>query len=334
MNETHAHTPAAPALDDQRHRHHGAGHYQHAGHDPAQFQERFWLTLVLTAPIVVTSEMVMDWFGYSLEFPGIEWVGPVLGSIVFWWGGWPFLEGALDEVHSRQPGMMLLISMAIAAAYAASLVSSLGWFDLQFWWELALLVTIMLLGHWQEMRAVGQARGALTALAELLPDDAERVRADGSVDTVTLGDLAAGDVVLVRSGARVPADGPVLEGEAALDESMITLESRPVAKRPGDRVVAGTVATDSALRSGSTRSATTPRWPAFNTSWPRPSRAAAGPRPWPTASPPCRSMWQRSPAWSRSWPGGPSATSTRRSRAPSPCWSSPARTPSAWRSRS
>ena len=225
-----------------------AGHDKHAGHDPEMFRRRFWVSLVLTIPLVVTSHMVMDWFGYMLEFPGIEWVGPVLGSIVFLWGGWPFLQGGVREVRDRQPGMMLLISMAITVAYVASMATSLGWFDLDFWWELAALVTIMLVGHWQEMKAIGQARGALAALAELIPDDAERVRDDGTVETVRLTDLAVGDVALVRAGGRVPADGEILDGQAELDESMITGESRPVAKAEGDRVVAGTVTTDSSIR--------------------------------------------------------------------------------------
>jgi Cu2+-exporting ATPase len=232
------------------HQGHGGheGHDKHAGHDPEMFRRRFWLSLALTIPLVVTSEMVMDWFGYSLDFRGMAALGPVLGSFVFWWGGWPFLAGGAAEVRDRQPGMMLLISMAIAVAYTASMATSLDWFDLDFWWELAALVTIMLLGHWQEMKAIGQAQGALAALAELLPDDAERVGDDGQVETVAIGDLAPGDVVLVRSGARVPADGAIVEGEAELDESMVTGESRPVAKGPGDRVVAGTVSTDSAIR--------------------------------------------------------------------------------------
>jgi P-type Cu2+ transporter len=225
-----------------------AGHDKHAGHDPEMFRRRFWLSLVATIPLVVTSEMVMDWFGYELDFAGRGALGPILGSFVFWWGGWPFLKGGVDEVRDRQPGMMLLISMAITVAYVASMASSLDWFDLDFWWELAALVTIMLLGHWQEMKAIGQAQGALAALAELLPDDAERVGPGGEVETVSLADLQPGDVVLVRAGARVPADGGIVEGEAELDESMITGESRPVAKAPGDQVVAGTVSTDSAIR--------------------------------------------------------------------------------------
>jgi P-type Cu2+ transporter len=225
-----------------------AGHDKHAGHDPEMFRRRFWLSLLATIPLVVTSEMVMDWFGYELDFAGRGALGPILGSFVFWWGGWPFLKGGVDEVRDRQPGMMLLISMAITVAYTASMASSLDWFDLDFWWELAALVTIMLLGHWQEMKAIGQAQGALAALAELLPDDAERVGPGGEVETVALADLRPGDVVLVRAGARVPADGGIVEGEAELDESMITGESRPVAKAPGDHVVAGTVSTDSAIR--------------------------------------------------------------------------------------
>ncbi|SNT36696.1 Cu2+-exporting ATPase [Asanoa hainanensis] len=224
-----------------------AHHDKHAGHDPEQFRRKFWLSLALTVPIVVTSEMVMDWFGYSLDFPGIDWIGPVLSSVVFLYGGWPFLVGAVREVRDRAPGMMLLIAMAITVAYGASLATAAGAFDLDFWWELAALVTIMLLGHWQEMKAIGQAQGALAALAALLPDDAERIT-DGGVETVPVTALRLDDVVLVRPGGRVPADGRLTEGTAEVDESMITGESRPVPREPGDRVVAGTVVTDSAVR--------------------------------------------------------------------------------------
>jgi len=247
-------TPHEPhtAQHTGHHQHSGhddhAGHNKHAGHDPEMFRRRFWISLILTVPLVVTSHMVMDWFGYTLDFPGIEWVGPVLGSIVFLWAGWPFLQGGVREIRDRQPGMMLLISMAITVAYAASMATSLGWFDLDFWWELAALVTIMLLGHWQEMKAIGQAQNALAALAELIPDEAEVVRGGGVTETVPIDTLAVGDVVLVRAGGRVPVDGEILDGEAELDESMITGESRPVEKREGDRVVAGTVSTDSSLR--------------------------------------------------------------------------------------
>ncbi|MFG1899986.1 heavy metal translocating P-type ATPase [Micromonospora carbonacea] len=247
-HDAHANRTGHPThAERDNHAGHG-GHDKHAGHDPEMFRRRFWACLALTLPIVVTSHMVMDWFGYSLEFPGRALVGPVLGSAVFWWGGWPFLVGAVRELRDRAPGMMLLIAMAISVAYVASLATSAGAFDLDFWWELAALVTIMLLGHWQEMRAIGQARGALAALAALLPDDAERVRPDGGTERVPVAGLRVGDVLLVRPGGRVPADGRVVDGGAELDESMITGESRPVTRSAGDRVVAGTVATDSAIR--------------------------------------------------------------------------------------
>ncbi|MEU6020870.1 copper-translocating P-type ATPase [Micromonospora sp. NPDC047134] len=227
---------------------HRPSHDKHAGHDPEAFRRKFWLSLVLTVPIVVTSHMVMDWFGYELDFPGIGLVGPALGTVVFGYGGWPFLQGAVREIRDRAPGMMLLIAMAISVAYLASLATAVGAFDLDFWWELAALVTIMLLGHWQEMKAIGQARGALSALAALLPDEAERLDPEGRAQPVSVADLRVGDLLLVRPGGRVPADGQVVEGRAEMDESMITGESRPVARATGDRVVAGTVATDASLR--------------------------------------------------------------------------------------
>src|SRR5262245_5186813 len=146
----------APSADPHAHGAHG----DHAGHDPDVFRRKFWLTFLLTVPIVLTSEMVMDWFGYELDFTGRSLVGPVLGSIVFWWGGWPFLSGAIDEARARRPGMMLLIAMAITVVYTASMLTTFEVLDLDFWWELATLVTIMLLGHWQEMKAIGQAQGA------------------------------------------------------------------------------------------------------------------------------------------------------------------------------
>ena len=171
----------------------------------------------------------------------------VLGSAIFVYGGWPFLSGALPEARRRAPGMMILISLAITVAYVASIVSEFTNFDQEFWWELATLIAVMLFGHWQEMRALGQARGALDALAALLPDTAERIT-PGGTETVTVIDLVRGDVVLVRPGGRVPADGSIVDGTADLDESIVTGESRPVTKTTNDRVVAGTVVAGSALR--------------------------------------------------------------------------------------
>lgn len=238
---------ASPGHDETGHGGHG-GHGDHSGHDPAQFRDRFWVTLVLAVPVFLFSEMFQDLLGYTApRFSGSFLIPPVLGIIVFFYGGWPFLKGAIQEARSRQPGMMLLIGLAITVAFGASLATEFGAFDLDFWWELAALIAIMLLGHWQEMKAIGQASNALEALAELLPDEAERVT-DQGVETIRISDLHEGDVVLVRSGGRVPADGHVVEGSADVDESMLTGESRPVSKEPGDRVTAGTVATDSALR--------------------------------------------------------------------------------------
>jgi Cu2+-exporting ATPase len=228
-----------------------AGHGGHADHGDhvAQFRERFWVSLVLTVPVVLYSDM---WERTGLEppsFSGDHWVAPVLGTLVFLYGGPVFLKGGWDELRSRQPGMMLLISMGLLVAFGASVASQLDLIDVELWPELATLVTIMLLGHWQEMKAIGQAQGALAALAELLPDEAERVTQDGAgTEAVPLDALRPEDVVLVRAGGRVPADGAIVEGEAELDESMVTGESRPVPKGPGARVVAGTVSTDSSIR--------------------------------------------------------------------------------------
>ncbi|MFL5759812.1 MAG: heavy metal translocating P-type ATPase [Thermomicrobiales bacterium] len=231
--------PAAPMA-------HG-DHADHAEHAEV-FRRRFWICLLLSLPIVLYSDMVQDWFNYSMpSFPGSGVIAPVLGTIVFVYGGRVFLEGGWDELKTRKPGMMLLISLAILVAFVASLATTLDLLDLEFWWELALLITIMLLGHWLEIRAVGQARGALTALAALLPDEAERIT-DHGPERVPLAELRAGDVVLVRPGGRVPADGSILDGEAEVDESMITGESRPVDKNVGDRVIAGTVVSGASIR--------------------------------------------------------------------------------------
>ena len=225
-----------------------AAHNKHAGHDPDAFRRQFWVVLALTIPVVVWSTEVQHWLGYMAPiFPRSEWVPAVLGTVVFLYGGRVFLNGARAELSDRQPGMMTLISMAIVVAFIASWTATLGVFEVDVWWELATLITVMSLGHWIEMRSIMQAQGALKALADLLPDTAERVTASGS-ETVSLSELTLGDVVLVRPGARVPADGEVADGMADVDESMITGESRAVSKEPGDTVVAGTVAAGGSLR--------------------------------------------------------------------------------------
>src|SRR3954471_12822882 len=233
-------TPSPPAAP--HHEAHAAGHGRHAGHSAAMFRDKFWLSLALTVPVILLSPDIAEWFGYAIPMiPGIEYVPAVLGTIVFLYGGVVFLRGAQGELADGKPGMMTLISLAIIVAFVTSWAGTLGLFEVEIWWELATLITIMLLGHWLEMRSIAQARGALAALADLLPDTAERVTATGT-EEVSLSEVRAGDLLLVRPGARAPADGEVTEGAADVDESMITGESRPVPKDAGDAVVAGTVA--------------------------------------------------------------------------------------------
>src|SRR5215213_6532151 len=256
---THRHAAAQRHIEHLEAQQMGHGHHEHRGHEhhgqghsghATDFRRRFLISAVLALPVVVFSTMFSELLGYPLPSgPWVPWISPLLGTVIFFYGGAPFLTGARSEIKQRQPGMMLLISLAITVAFVASWATTLrlGGFNLDFWWELALLIVIMLFGHWLEMRALGAASSALDALAALLPDAAERVRGDGT-EMVSLDELAVDDVVLVRSGGRIPADGTILSGTAAVNESMITGESRAVRRSPGDRVVAGTVATDNAIR--------------------------------------------------------------------------------------
>ncbi|WP_300267316.1 heavy metal translocating P-type ATPase [Microbacterium sp.] len=216
----------------------------------AQFRRLFWVMLALAIPTVALSPMFASILGYALpDSLIVTWVSPVLGTIMYAWGGKPFLVGAVSEIRSRAPGMMLLIGLAITVAFLSSWGATLGLLhhELDFWWELALLIVIMLLGHWIEMRSLAQTTSALDSLAALLPDEAERVDGD-EVVTVSPADLAVGDVVVVRPGGSIPADGLIVDGRAAVDESMVTGETRTVTRGVDDIVTAGTVATDSGLR--------------------------------------------------------------------------------------
>ena len=229
--------------------HHNHDHHDHSDH-VGQFRRMFWVMLVFAVPVVAFNQMFVDLLGYTLpDAEWVWWVSPLLGSVMYVWGGRPFLTGAVDELRSRAPGMMLLIGLAITVAFLASWGATLEVLDpeLNFWWELALLVVIMLLGHWIEMGSVARTSSALDSLAALLPDEAQKVT-DGGVVTVSPDELSRDDVVVVRPGAAVPADGVVIEGSASMDESMVTGESKPVRRDVEDPVVAGTVATDSGLR--------------------------------------------------------------------------------------
>ena len=227
-HSTHRHT-ALPDADHQMPEIHRR-HDRHAGHSVAMFRDKFWLSLALTIPVVFWSVDVQHWLGYTAPtFPGSKLIPPVLATVVFVYGGLVFIRGAWSELADHKPGMMTLISLAITVAFATSLAAAFGLFEVEVWWELASLITIMILGHWLEMRAIFQARGAINALAALLPDTAERVGGE-EIQTVPLPELSVDDIVLVRPGTRVPADGTVVEGSADVDESMITGESRAISK--------------------------------------------------------------------------------------------------------
>ena len=224
------------------------GHDAHADHSVASFRDRFWISLLLTLPTVVFGHMLAELTAYQPpHFAGSEWIAPLFGTLVFIYGGRVFLQGAWGELRARQPGMMTLIALAITVAFVFSIAVLLGFPGMPLWEELATLITIMLLGHWLEMRSIEQASGALDALAKLLPATATRVTASG-IEDVPLETLQEGDIVLVRPGAQVPADGTVIEGESSVNESMITGESRPVHKRVDDEVIGGTVNGNGSLR--------------------------------------------------------------------------------------
>src|SRR6202140_2905879 len=246
MHETHG--PASKASDAHQMPHDHQGHDRHAGHSVAMFRDKFWLSFTLTIPTVFWSPEVQNWLGNKApSFPGSRFIPAILGTIVFVYGGLVFVRGAQAELADHKPGMMTLISLAIIVAFATSLAATFGLFEIDVWWELASLITIMVLGHWLEMRAITQARGALHALAALLPDTAERLNGT-DVQTIPLGELQVGDIVLVRPGTRVPADGAIVEGTADVDESMITGESKAVSKVAGAKVIAGTVVSGGSLR--------------------------------------------------------------------------------------
>ena len=220
---------------------------KHAGHSVAMFRDRFFVSVVLTVPVVLYSGILGTLFGFEAPaFPGSQLVPLIFSTVVFFYGGLVFIRGAVTELRARLPGMMTLISLAISVAFVYSIVSQLLGGETLFW-ELTTLITVMLFGHWMEMRSVGRAQGALQELAKLLPDEAERVVAGGT-ERVAVSELRVGDVVLVRPGGQVPADGEVVEGESSVNEAMITGESRPVTKAKGAAVIAGTVNGDGSLR--------------------------------------------------------------------------------------
>jgi Cu2+-exporting ATPase len=223
-------------------------HVDHTGHED-MFRRRFWVSTLLSIPVLVFSPAVQDFLNYSVSaFPGSFWITPVFSVIVFIYGGIPFIEMAVPEIKKRKPGMMTLISLAIGVAFIYSLAALFFSIGTTFFWELVTLIIIMLLGHWIEMRSVRQASGALNELAKLMPDTAERILPDGSTEEISVSALKDNDVVLVRPGGNIPADGQIIEGESHVNEAMITGESKPIRKKSSDSVIGGTINGDGSLR--------------------------------------------------------------------------------------
>lgn len=232
----------------KEHQGHGGHGVDHSGHE-MMFRNRFWVSLILTIPVLLFSPMIQEWFGFSMpEFTGSNLIGPGFAIAIFLYGGIPFLQMAVPEIQTRKPGMMTLISLAITVAFVYSLFALFAVPGSGFFWEMATLIDIMLLGHWMEMRSVRQASGALNELAKLMPDTADRIREDGSTEEIAVSDLSKGDLLLVRPGASVPTDGEIIEGQSELNEAMITGESQPVTKGEGDKVIGGTINGDGSLR--------------------------------------------------------------------------------------
>jgi Cu2+-exporting ATPase len=250
----HAAHRSPPAHNDARvaapttHQPDHTAHADHSGHE-AMFRRRFWVCLILSVPALIYSPAIQGWFRFTPPpFPGSSWITPLFSVVVFAYGGLPFLRMAVPELRNRKPGMMTLISLAISVAFVYSLAALATSSGETFFWELVTLIDIMLLGHWLEMRSVRQASGALQELAKLMPDTAERVTGEGQTEEVPVHSLRTGDIVLVRPGASVPADGEVVDGESDVSEAMISGESTPVGKKPGAKVIAGTINGEGSLR--------------------------------------------------------------------------------------
>lgn len=241
----HQHKTATSGAEDGHHEgHSGSADPDHTDHHRMMikdFRKKFWMNLLITLPVMVMAPLFQETFGYSVQFPGIEYVLAALATIVFLYGGQPFLKDGYHELKNKQPGMMTLIGMAILVAWLYSFAVTLGLPGKTFYWELASLIVIMLLGHWIEMRSVVNASGALEKLAQLLPDTAHLVKDDGTEEAVSLKTINAGQVIRIKSGEKIPADGKVVDGKSSVNESMLTGESVPVEKKAGDEVIGGSV---------------------------------------------------------------------------------------------
>ncbi|WP_100626890.1 copper-translocating P-type ATPase [Algoriphagus formosus] len=248
-NEDHKHSHEHHDHSNHNNGHESHDHHQgHHAHMIEDFKKRFWISLVITLPIVVLAPMIQGLIGYELRFNGDRYVQFVLSSIIFFYGGWPFLKGLADEVKKKAPGMMTLIALAISVAYFYSSAVVFGLGGKIFFWELASLIVIMLLGHWIEMKSVMGASNALQELAKMMPSTARRIKEDGEHEDVSIDNLKGNDTILVRPGEKIPADGIVLEGESHVNESMLTGESKPVTKHKNDQVIGGSVNDNGTLK--------------------------------------------------------------------------------------
>ncbi|SDJ15517.1 copper-translocating P-type ATPase [Natribacillus halophilus] len=229
--------------------HSGHGHHGHGDHGDmmADFKKRFFVTIILAIPIIILSDMIQMFFNYTVAFPGDTAVELILASIVFFYGGWPFLTGLVSEIKDKAPGMMTLIGFAIAVAYVYSAATVFGLEGMDFFWELATLIAIMLLGHWIEMKSVMKASDSLESLVELMPQEANKLDENDQVTTVAVSELKKGDRLLIKPGEKIPADGHISHGKSSINESMLTGESEPVEKSKGDEVIGGAINTSGSL---------------------------------------------------------------------------------------
>ncbi|WP_066190496.1 copper-translocating P-type ATPase [Gracilibacillus timonensis] len=259
MNHNHHNHESDEHHHDRQHNHHhdhgshddhdhgSHDHQHHHEHMIEDFKKRFYISIILAIPVIILSDMIQSFFNYSLSFPGDQWLSLLIATIIFFYGGWPFLSGAIDEIKQKSPGMMTLIGFAIAVAYFYSAATVFGLAGHDLFWELATLIVIMLLGHWIEMKSVSKASDSMESLVALMPNEATKIDEEGQTEVVKVGDLVKGDHLLIKPGEKIPADGIIIKGQSSVDESMLTGESVPVEKQVDEEVIGGSMNTSGSL---------------------------------------------------------------------------------------
>lgn len=246
-NHNHAEHEESHHNHEENHESHNHNGHDHHAHMVTDFRNKFFIILIFTIPIVLLSPMIQNFIGVDWQFTGDSYIVAALATFVYFYGGWPFIKGAYDELKNKEPGMMTLIAMAISVAYFYSMAVVFGFNGEEMFWELATLVLIMLLGHWIEMRAINNASKALESLASLMPDTANRITENGETEEVQIDDIKVGDLLLVKPGEKMPLDGKIVKGKSQVDESMLTGESVPVEKSVGDEVIGGSINREGSL---------------------------------------------------------------------------------------